>query len=188
MPVGFPIVFIAIRGGDENEPDTPCFHNPTEADYVANQLIPSLLESCPVLQQEMDIGVISPYRSQVVRIRKLLRNRRLGSLRAGTVEDYQGQEQRVIVVSCTRASPKWLNWDVEHQMGLLQPKRMNVAITRAQALLLIVGDPALLQFNAHWRSLMQYCWRKNAVIGSLPTSVCCSGPILDTPFIPDAPQ
>ncbi len=44
-------------------------------------------------------------RAQVQRIRLLLRERGLGAVRVGTVDDYQGQEERVIVISTARAAP-----------------------------------------------------------------------------------
>jgi superfamily I DNA and/or RNA helicase len=183
---GFPLVFCALDGEDEHEPDTPCFHNPKEAEYIANELIPSLLAANSALNQDRkSIGVITPYRSQVVRIRRLLRRRRLNDVRVGTVEDYQGQEQRVVVVSVVRSSPKWLDWDKTNDMGILDSKRFNVSITRAQALMCIVGNPQLLQMERHWRALLQYCHRKDVVIGKMPLSVCSSTPIPDTPFIRD---
>ena len=36
-----------------------------------------------------DIGVMAPYRSQVQKLRLLLRERGLGAVRVGTVDDYQ---------------------------------------------------------------------------------------------------
>eukprot|EP00667_Euglena_gracilis_P022319 EG_transcript_24814 len=149
----FPFVFLAVQGPDELEPDTPCFSNPAEADYIAQQVVPSLLHANAELQHDRrQIGVIAPYRSQVVRIRKLLRKRQLHDVRVGTVEDYQGQEQRLVVLSVTRSSGKWLGWDARHGMGLFCPKRFNVAISRAQELLVIVGNPHLLVQDANWRA------------------------------------
>ena len=64
----------------------------------------------------------------------------------GTVEEFQGQERRVVVVSTVRSSPEYLATDFQHKLGFLaNPKRFNVAITRARALLVVVGNPYLLQ-------------------------------------------
>lgn len=37
------------------------------------------------------------------------------------------------------------------------PKRFNVAITRSQALLVVVGHPAVLSADPHWRELVRQC-------------------------------
>jgi superfamily I DNA and/or RNA helicase len=48
-----------------------------------------------------DFGVVAPYRNQVKECRRVLRARGLGSVRVGTVDDYQGQEAKIMVISTT---------------------------------------------------------------------------------------
>ena len=87
-----------------------------------------------------DLAVVTPFRKQVLKVRLLLRQRDLGAVRVGSVDDYQGQEELIVLVSTVlgsaaaagaRAPP------LAH--GLMSsPNRFNVAITRAKALLLMV--------------------------------------------------
>ena len=56
------------------------------------ELVCGLLESGAGVKPE-DVGVIATYRRQVITIRLLLRQRGYGSVRTGTVDDLQGQEQ-----------------------------------------------------------------------------------------------
>ena len=54
----------------------------------------------------------------------------------GSVEQFQGQEKRVIIISTVRASSEFVPDDERHNLGFLtNEKRFNVAVTRAQALL-----------------------------------------------------
>ena len=97
--------------------------------------------------QLQHIGVIAPYRRQVQKIRE-----RLGlkgwreEVMVGTVEEFQGQERRVVIVTTVRSSTEYIVTDLQHKLGFLaNPKRFNVAITRARALLVVVGNPYILQ-------------------------------------------
>ena len=64
---------------------------------------------------------------------------------SGTVEDYQGQERSVTVLSAVRSQRRFVEEDIKKGLGVIgQPKRLNVALTRAQAGLVIVGNPDVL--------------------------------------------
>ena len=102
------------------------------------------------------IGVMAPFRAQVVLIRKLLRKLELGGVNVGTIEDYQAVERDVIVLSLTRANAKFVPNDVEHRMGVFQQhKRTNVATTRAENLFIVVGNPVVMVKDPIWR---QWLW------------------------------
>lgn len=70
-------------------------------------------------------------------------------MRVGSVEVFQGQERAAIVVSAVRSTPSEVAFDARHAIGFLSnPKRFNVAVTRARQLLVVVGNPAVLVRSA----------------------------------------
>ncbi|TBR20482.1 hypothetical protein EPO15_13095, partial [bacterium] len=82
-----------------------------------------------------DLGIISPFRSQCNRIRHLLGPRR--GLSAATVERYQGQEREVIVVSMTSSEPRYV---ARLAPFLFDPRRVNVAVSRARTKAIVLGS------------------------------------------------
>ena len=71
---------------------------------------------------------------QMQKIQKALKGADLGDVKVGSTELFQGQERRVIVISTVRSSSDFIGFDVKHNLGFLDnPKRFNVAITRARA-------------------------------------------------------
>ena len=79
---------------------------------------------------------------QVALIRRLLRNAGHGAIRVGTVADYQGQEEDIIVVSTVETTK--IKTAVLRNGFIGNPGRYNVAITRGKALAIIVGNPNYL--------------------------------------------
>ncbi len=104
----FPLLFYGVEGRDVREDDSPSFYNPTEA-LVVCSLVKKLLASQRFDVTSGDIGVIAPYRKQVQKIRLLLRKDGLDAVRVGTVDDYQGQEERVVFISTTLSHTERLN-------------------------------------------------------------------------------
>ena len=93
----------------------------------------------------------------MLHVRDLLRKHGLGSIRVGTVDDYQGQEELIIIISTVigSANSRAVAGTMAHGL-MASPQRFNVAITRAKALLVIVGDPNALWEDESWRKLLQY--------------------------------
>ncbi|KAM5541794.1 hypothetical protein V8D89_004523, partial [Ganoderma adspersum] len=117
-----------------------------------------------------DIGVISPYHGQVRKIRQLLQRAGLVDVKVGSVEEFQGQERRVIIVSTVRSSTGLLAYDAKFALGFLSnARRFNVAMTRAKALLVVVGDAAILSVDPLWRAFMNYVHTNNGWRGDAPT-------------------
>ena len=108
-----------------------------------------------ILEDRIDIGLISPYRAQVRYLRKLLKaNKFLKPIRSlisiNTVDGFQGQERDVIMVSMVRSNDKG-------QIGFLSDlRRMNVAMTRARMKLIIIGDAPTLSHHRFYRQLAEY--------------------------------
>jgi len=62
-----------------------------------------------------------------------------------------------MILSTVRSSPEYVNLDHQYRLGFLaESKRFNVAITRAQALLIVIGNPYILYQDKDWRQLLQH--------------------------------
>uniref|UniRef100_A0A8C5TIV5 Mov10 like RISC complex RNA helicase 1 n=1 Tax=Malurus cyaneus samueli TaxID=2593467 RepID=A0A8C5TIV5_9PASS len=170
---GFPFIFHGIRGNETREGRSPSWFNPTEAVQVM-QYCCQLAKSENSAVSVTDIGVIAPYRKQVEKIKFLLRSIDLGDIKVGTVEEFQGQEYMVIILSTVR-SQKVLIDDEKYCLGFLcNPKRFNVAITRAKALLIVVGNPHVLVKDPCFCALLEYSLMNRVYIGcDLPSELEC---------------
>ena len=108
-----------------------------------------------ILDESIDVGIISPYRAQVHYLRHLIKKnvffkpfRHL--LSVNTVDGFQGQERDVIIVSLVRNN-------ADGQIGFLRDlRRMNVAMTRARSKLIIIGDHKTLSHNSFYDKLYKY--------------------------------
>uniref|UniRef100_A0A7N8Y4K8 RNA helicase n=1 Tax=Mastacembelus armatus TaxID=205130 RepID=A0A7N8Y4K8_9TELE len=172
--MNFPVIFHSVTGVDEREASSPSFFNVTEVevlmDYVKKLLQTQGKKGLATISPK-DIGIIAPYRKQVQKIRKALEKvgkdlkvRNMDHLKVGSVEEFQGQERRVILVSTVRSSPDYLEIDKEFNLGFVKnEKRFNVALTRAQALLIVVGNPRVLESDSTWKQyqLLDPEWRND---------------------------
>jgi len=108
-----------------------------------------------LLDERVDVGIISPYRAQVQYLRRLLMKREYfkpfrRQISVNTVDGFQGQERDIIVISMVRSND-------EGQIGFLRDlRRMNVAITRARMKVIILGDRTTLTRHPFYRQLWQY--------------------------------
>ncbi len=108
-----------------------------------------------LLDERIDVGIISPYRAQVQYLRRLLMKREFfkpfrRQISINTVDGFQGQERDIIVLSMVRSND-------DGQIGFLRDlRRMNVAITRARMKVIILGDVATLTCHPFYRQLWQY--------------------------------
>lgn len=108
-----------------------------------------------VLEESIDVGIISPYRAQVQYLKKLIKKyeffkpyRRLISV--NTVDGFQGQERDVILISLVRSND-------EGQIGFLKDlRRMNVAMTRARMKLIILGNKDTMTKHPFYKKLWEY--------------------------------
>lgn len=166
---GFPVIFHGVRGEDVREGNSPSWFNPVETVQVIRYL-QGLLNDPEKKVKPEDIGIITPYRKQVEKIRLLIDKLGMASIKIGSVEEFQGQERHVIIISTVRSNEKMIGFDQKHTLGFLSnPKRFNVAITRAQALLIIIGNPYVLIEDQYWKSLIQYCIENKSYTGcSIP--------------------
>ncbi|XP_015267285.1 PREDICTED: putative helicase Mov10l1, partial [Gekko japonicus] len=161
---GFPLIFHGMRGNEMREGHNPSWFNPTEAVQIVRYCC-LLAKRISHTVLEKDIGVITPYRKQVEKIRLLLRSVDLTEIKVGSIEEFQGQEFLVILISTVRSNESSFKED-RHFLGFLtNPKRFNVAITRAKALLIIVGNPHVLAKDPCFNAFLDYSLSNGVYIG-----------------------
>ncbi|KAI9462823.1 hypothetical protein BJY52DRAFT_1415043 [Lactarius psammicola] len=159
---GFPVVFHAIKGRELRERHSLSYLNVHEAsvvrDYCQRLTQDGECKISPVIDAE-EIGVVTPYK--------------------GTTQGGSGviEERKVIIFATTRSNEEV---DKRKAMGFLQNRqRMNdlmglthaplVAITRAQALLIVVGDPEVLGKDELWRTFLNYAYSRKGWTGKAPS-------------------
>ena len=108
-----------------------------------------------ILDERLDVGIISPYRAQVQYLRRQLKKKEFfkpyrSLISVNTVDGFQGQERDIILISLVRAND-------EGQIGFLRDlRRMNVAITRARMKLIILGDASTMTRHPFYKKLHEY--------------------------------
>jgi superfamily I DNA and/or RNA helicase len=141
----FPVLFHCVNTPNHIiRGETSSFNN-GEIDVVrsyVNLLLQDGIGGKKVEQE--DIGIVSPYKAQLKKMRENLLD--LEKVEIGTAEYYQGREKKIIIISTVKS---------RGNVGFLtNEKRLNVCITRAKSLLILVGNADTLQVNFF---LMDYC-------------------------------
>ncbi len=145
-----PIEFIDTAGTgfeEEQAENSPGYYNSGEI-----QLIQKLIENHPEIQKE-EVAIISPYRKQVEEITNYVPiaiGIRITNCSINTVDSFQGQEKKIVMISLVRSNEGG-------EIGFLKDyRRMNVAMTRAQEKLIIVGDSATIGNDAFYAKMLEY--------------------------------
>ncbi|HLG64995.1 MAG TPA: AAA domain-containing protein [Ktedonosporobacter sp.] len=121
---------------------------------------------------QQDIGIIAPYRAQVATIRRHLFSHAPESgwqalpvdspLSVDTVDRFQGGERMVIILSfATTQEPETGS---QRREFLVNPNRLNVALTRAQRKLILVGSAPALEHLPIFSRLITYCRSMNTLV------------------------
>ena len=110
---GFPLVFHGVIGEDMQEGNSPSWYNPVEALQVV-KYVQALKDNATFAPRLSEVGVVTPYRKQVEKIRQLLRKLgccegggAVGGVKVGSVEEFQGQERTAIIISMVRGEEGW---------------------------------------------------------------------------------
>ena len=159
----FPILFIHVEHDHEFEEHSPSVFNSVEIEEVVEtlrqvkQAKPELLNS--------EIGVISPYRLQVTKLRQKMKEEKdeaFDGILVDVTERFQGAEKAVIVLSIVRSQMD--KTDIKCNLGFLtDPKRLNVAISRPRSLLVIVGNAKTLIVDRKFRQLVSIMLDHDAI-------------------------
>lgn len=108
-----------------------------------------------MINDRIDFGIISPYKSQVQLLRKLIKQSNflkplLPQISVNTVDGFQGQERDVVMISMVRGND-------DGRIGFLNDlRRMNVAITRARMKLIVLGDTTTLAHTPFYKRLIEH--------------------------------
>ncbi|KAJ7332205.1 hypothetical protein JRQ81_014385 [Phrynocephalus forsythii] len=113
--------------------------------------------------QPEQIAILTPYNAQVVEIKKLLSQVGVQNVTVCTIMKSQGSEWKYVILSTVRSCSRseidqkpTLSWQ-KKQLGFVSDaNQINVAITRAQEGLCIIGNRYLLECNPLWRGLLQH--------------------------------
>ena len=164
----FPMmVYDVSEGKERSKLDTPSFFNIEECNAVV-KIIKALLASPNVQIHSGQIAVITCFRAQVLKMREILRKEGLPTVNVGVVEDFQGQEISVVLISTvlTENQERWRS-GAKGGLGLMtDPKRFNVAITRASALCVVVGKVNYLEGSgSYWTALIEHVRRNGGISG-----------------------
>ncbi|KAH8300365.1 hypothetical protein KR018_000008, partial [Drosophila ironensis] len=168
-PTSHGTFFFGITGQNMQEDDSPSWYNASEAREVF--LTTVSLYRCNVTADQ--IGILTPYVKQVKTIRTMFQGTTVAMPKVGSVEEFQGQERDIMLISTVRSTESVLRADYRLSLGFVRcTKRMNVAISRARCLMIIFGNPHLLSVDDCWRHLILFCANNNAYLGcELPSFI-----------------
>ena len=162
----WPVLFHNNTSPDDLERDGGGWYNDGEAQLACHYAL-SLAKSG--LVAEAEICIMSPFKAQVRRIRKLIRQEpfRLWGVNVGPTEAFQGLEYGVVILCVTRSRRRFVQKDRELGWGVVgMPNKMNVALTRAKFGLIMLGSRELLvKEDQSWRAVVAFCERNGLVVG-----------------------
>ncbi len=158
--VDSPMMFWSNLGNEEISASGTSYLNRTEASNV-EKIITRFFKAGV---QPGDIGIITPYegqRSYVVssmQTNGTFKKENYKEIEVASVDAFQGREKDFIVLSCVRSN--------DHQgIGFLSdPRRLNVALTRAKYGLVILGNPKVLSKHPLWHYLLLHFKERNCLV------------------------
>lgn len=151
----------------ETPPDSSLKKNIKEAKLIAN-IIEALIDEGQV--EPKDIGVITPFRAQIMEIKKCLRNRNelREKITIDTVERFQGDERKIILFSTTIASPGQINMlqSIASNDPNQTDRKLLVSISRASEQFILFGNSSVLTASNGYEVLLNQILENNGYVGS----------------------
>jgi regulator of nonsense transcripts 1 len=155
-----PMMFWSNLGNEEISASGTSYLNRTEASNV-EKIVTRFFKAGV---QPVDIGVITPYEGQRSYVVSSMQNtgtfkkENYKEIEVASVDAFQGREKDFIVLSCVRSN--------DHQgIGFLSdPRRLNVALTRAKYGLVILGNPKVLSKHPLWHYLLLHFKERNCLV------------------------
>lgn len=132
---------VHVAGEERQQKDSKSYYNIQEMHEV-EKYVKKLLEKGVSKDQ---IAIISPYKSQALRIFKRLNE----EIETDTVDAFQGREKDVVIISFVRSNS-------EQVIGFLKDyRRLNVSISRAKSKLVLICNTKTLKGNALYRDMFK---------------------------------
>ena len=128
------------------------------------ELVRKILIECLPNNSQAGVGIIAPFRAQVSLLRKKISHFSLTDI--STVDQFQGRDKDVIVISCTRTKPKkQINSQENHDDDILSDwRRLNVAVTRAKAKLWMIGNARALKTYPPFGKMLDYLSHRDLIV------------------------
>ncbi|KAL9887935.1 putative RNA helicase armi [Glossina fuscipes fuscipes] len=168
------IFFRGIRSANLQKNDSSSWYNPYEAEEVF--LMTAKLYRNNIKAES--IGIVTPFIKQAKHLRNLFDDADVAMPKIGIVEEFQGQEREIILISGVRSSKEHICDDMHHGLGFIRNERSTkLAISRPRCLLMIYGNPDILFLDPHWRMIINYGIDNDAYLGHLPA------PLSDPPTL-----
>lgn len=155
-----PMFFYVNAGAEEIGASGTSFLNRTEAAAVERVVTMLLQRGCTPSQ----IGVVTPYEGQRAFVESYME--RHGAMRTSlyreievtSVDAFQGREKDIIILSCVRSNER-------QGIGFLSdPRRLNVALTRAKYGVVIVGNATVLSRHMLWNNLLVHFKERGVLV------------------------
>ena len=154
LPDLAPLQFIDTAGcGFDEKLEGTSSTNPEEAAFLVKR-VEDLMENWKN-NPSPSIAIISPYKQQIqilseyVKASSILKPY-LANISVNTIDSFQGQERDAVFISMTRSN-------TDGEIGFVaDTRRMNVAMTRARKLLVVVGDSATIGNFPYYSDFIQY--------------------------------
>lgn len=154
-----PMFFYCCQGQEEIAGSGTSYLNRSEAAYV-ERITTSFLRAGVKPDQ---IGIITPYEGQraflvqYMQYNGSLHTKFYQQIEIASVDAFQGREKDIIIMSCVRSNERL-------GIGFLSdPRRLNVALTRAKYGIITVGNPKVLSKQLLWSHLLTY-YKENGVL------------------------
>lgn len=154
-----PMFFYCCQGQEEIAGSGTSYLNRSEAAYV--ERITTCFLKAGVKPEQ--IGIITPYEGQraylvqYMQYNGSLHSKLYQEIEIASVDAFQGREKDIIVMSCVRSNER-------QGIGFLNdPRRLNVALTRARYGIITVGNPKVLSKHTLWNHLLTY-YKENGVL------------------------
>lgn len=155
-----PMFFLVTQGSEEIAGSGTSYLNRTEAANV-EKITTRFLKAGLKADQ---IGIITPYEGQraylvqYFQYQGSLHSKVYQEIEIASVDAFQGREKDIIILTCVRSN--------EHQgIGFLNdPRRLNVALTRAKYGIIIVGNPKVLSKQQLWNNLLNFYKEKKVLV------------------------